>query len=174
MALGVDCNIQFQEMQMREIGEQAGGSFAYLAQWVPFPRAVGLSVDSYVNCSVDTYAEFGFEYQQRLIDHFGHGLMHLHCNRADLAAQIVKLRGLALLQYGGDTRDKLTEYQRLPEMQKVAGEIPIQTSVEVDVFRAGLRDRTLPPNVWYGVLHGESLTVDEANALMDEVRAYRA
>jgi hypothetical protein len=171
MALGADCNIQFQEMQMREIGEHAGGSFAYLAQWVPFPRAVGLSVDSYVNCSVDTYAEFGFEYQQRLIDHFGHGLMHLHCNRSDLAAQIVKLRGLALLQYGGDTRDKLTEYERLPEMQKVAGEIPIQTSVDVEVFRAGLRDRTLPPNVWY-MVYGKSITVDEANALMDEVRAY--
>jgi hypothetical protein len=54
MALGVDCNIRFQEMQLREIGAHAGGSFAYMAQWVPFPRAIGLSVDSYVNCSVDT------------------------------------------------------------------------------------------------------------------------
>ena len=49
---------------------------------------------------------------------------------------------------------------------------PMLIGVGARTFRAGLRDRTLPANVWYEVW-GKSITVAEANALMDEVRAYR-
>jgi hypothetical protein len=91
MEIGLDFNIRFQEAQMERIGGFGNGCFVWLGDWVPFPRAVSLSVDAYVVCSPECYARLGFEYQSRLIRHFGHGLLHFHCNRADLAAVAAKL-----------------------------------------------------------------------------------
>jgi hypothetical protein len=48
-------------------------------------------------------------------------------------------------------------------------------SCSMDYFLSHLADGTLPTNVWYGVGGGpKPLSVDEANRLMDKVRAYRA
>jgi len=72
MELGLDYNIRFQEAQQVITGPLADGCCVMMAGWVPFPRAITLSVDAYVICSVDSYLEFGFDYQQRLIEHFRH------------------------------------------------------------------------------------------------------
>ena len=146
------------------------------AEWhgrAPFERAVSMSVDAYVICSVETYARFGFEYNQRLIDRFGHGLMHFHCNRTDLAAEVARLRGLELFQFGGDTRDDVPDIDRVPAMRSAVGDIPIQVACRIETFRDRLQQRTLPPNVWYTV-GGKGLAIDEANTLMEQVRSYRA
>ena len=173
MEVGLDFNIRFQEAQMERTGTYADGSFVWLAGWVPFARAVSLSVDAYVICSVRSYVEFGLEYQSRLIEHFGRGLMHFHCNRADLAAEVARLPGLSLLQYGGDTRDPLPEVEQLPEMRRAAGEVPIMVACDLKRFLDGLSGRSLMPNVWYNV-SGGPIPVDEANRIMDTVRSYRA
>lgn len=174
MEIGLDFNIRFQEAQLERIGGYAEGCFVWLGGWVPFPKAVSLSVDAYVICSVKSYAEFGLEYQSRLIEHFGHGLMHFHCTRADLAQEVAKLPGLELFQFGGDTRDPLPEIDRLPEIRRAVGEVPIMASCSLENFRERLSARTLMPNVWYMVSSGDPLPVDEANRLMDDIRAYRA
>ncbi|MFC1671876.1 hypothetical protein ACFL01_01945, partial [Planctomycetota bacterium] len=174
MNAGLDFNIQFQEAQMQRIGALEGGSWVWLAGWVPFERSISLSVDAYVICAVDTYVEFGFEWQARLIDHFGHGLMHFHCNRADLAAEVAKLPGLELFQFGGDTRDPVPEIDRVPEIRKAVGDVPLMTDCPMDRFRKGLAEQTLPPNAWYRVKSDTPLSADEANRLMDDVRAYKA
>ena len=173
MEIGIDYNIRFQEAQMAFTGTCADGSFVMMGGWVPFPRAILLSVDAYVICNVESYVKFGFDYQARLIEHFGHGLMHFHCNRIDLAAEVAKLPGLRMFQFGGDTRDSIPDVEHVPAMRKVIGDVPILVSCDMDYFVTHLRDRTLSPNVWYGVC-GAALTVDEANRLMDEVRAYRS
>lgn len=173
METGLDFNIRFQEAQMERIGRYAGGCFVWLSGWAPFKRAVSLSVDAYVICSVENYMEFGFDYQRRLIEHFGHGLMHFHCNRADLAAEVARLPGLALFQYGGDTRDPVPSADRLPEMRRAVGDIPIMVDCDLDTFTRRLEDRTLLPNVWYTMGGSRQLSVGEANRLMAKVRKYR-
>ncbi|MDP6355584.1 MAG: hypothetical protein QF473_10805 [Planctomycetota bacterium] len=168
--IGLDFNIRFQEAQMEITGRHEDGSFVWLAGWAPFPRAISLSVDAYVLCSPASFVEFGFEYQSRLIEHFGHGLMHFHCNRTDLAAEVARLPGLELFQYGGDPHDPKPDHEYLPEMRAIVGDIPIMVSCPLDVFRARLEERSLLPNVWYGV--GGALSVEEANRLMEKVRNY--
>ena len=110
------------------------GCFVWLGDWVPFPNAVSLSVDAYVVCSPECYSRFGFEYQSRLIKHFGHGLMHFHCNRTDLAAVVAKLPGLELFQFGGDPKDPTPEIEHLPQMRAVVGDIPIRTTCSLKEF----------------------------------------
>lgn len=173
MELGLDYNIRFQDAQRRIIAPYRGGSFVWLGGWVPFAGAVALSVDAYVICSPAAYADFGFDYQARLIRHCGHGLMHFHCNRADLAAEVARLPGLELFQFGGDPQDPVPEIDHLPAMRRAIGDIPMQIYCPLAVFAERLKNRALIPNVWYCV-GGSSLAVAEANALMEQVRAYRA
>ena len=173
MEIGLDFNIRFQEAQMDLIGPHRDGCFVWLTDWAPFERAVSMSVDAHVICSAKTYVEFGFDYNQRLIGHFGHGLMHFHCNRADLAAEVARLRGLELLQVGGDTRDGVADIDRAEDLRSAVDDIPLQVACELATFRRRLDERTLLPNVWYTV-YGQALAAEEANGLMDTVRAYRA
>jgi hypothetical protein len=173
LEIGLDFNIRFQEAQFERIRGYRDGCFVWLAEWAPFPRAISFSVDAYVLCSARTYVEFGIEYQSRLIKHFGHGLMHFHCNRADLAAEVAKLPGLELFQYGAGLPLGPPDYTYLPEIRKAVGEIPIMVNYPLEAFRHGLAGGTLMPNVLYH-LSGGPLGADEANRLMDAVRAYRA
>lgn len=171
--IGLDFNIRFQEAQFKVIPRYRDGCFCWLTGWTPFERAISLSVDAFVLCSTKTYAECGLEYQARLIRRFGHGLMHFHCNRADLAAEVARLPGLELFQYGAGLPAGPPDYTCLPEIRRAVGDIPIMVSYPLELFRQGLSDGTLMPNVMYGV-HGPALSVDEANRLMEQVRAYRA
>jgi len=171
MEIGLDYNIRFQEAQQAITGGHADGCFVMMGEWAPFPRAITLSVDAYVICAVESYVEFGFDYQARLLEHFGNGIMHFHCNRTDLAAEVGKLPGLRLFQFGGDTRDPIPEVEHVSAMRQAIGDIPILVNCSMEYFLTHLRDRTLPPNVWYGV--SGSMSVDEANRVMDEVRDYR-
>jgi len=173
MEIGLDFNVRFQEAQMERTGSYADGSFVWLGGWVPFPAAVSLSVDAYVICSPEHYIEFGLEYQSRLIERFGAGLMHFHCNRVDLAAEVAKLPSLRLFQFGGDPNDPKPSVAYVPEMKQVLGDVPLMVSCSMDYFMEHTEDGTLPTNVWYGV-GGGPLSVDEANRLMEKVRAYRA
>lgn len=172
MEVGLAFNVRFQEAQMARIGGLEDGSFVWLGQWVPFRRAISLSVDAYVLCSPECYASQGFEFQSRLIQHFGHGLMHFHCNRTDLASQVAGLPGLELFQFGGDPKDPRPEIDYLPEMKAIMGEIPIMVSCSLDRFRQDLASGGLPANVWYEV-YGRGVSAAAANRLMAEVRAYR-
>ncbi len=172
MEIGLDFNLRFQDAQRARIAPFRGGCFTWLADWVPFPNAVTLSVDAYVICSPEAYVDFGFDCQSRLIKHFGHGLMHFHCNRADLAAEVARLPNLELFQFGGDPHDPAPEIDHLPAMRKAVGDVPMQLACPLSVFVERLNRHALMPNVWY-VVNGAGLTVDAANRLMDRVRAYR-
>lgn len=172
MEIGLGFNVEFQEAQQKIIGKHVNGSFNWLGGWVPFPASVSLSVDAYVICSVETFVKFGFDYQRRLIEHFGHGLMHFHCNRTDLAAEVAKLPNLELFQFGGDTRDEVPSIDRVPEMRRAVGDLPIMVNCDLQNFLVRLADHTLMPNVWYDVKKG-TLTIDDANRLMDKVRTYK-
>ncbi len=173
MEIGLDFNLRFQQAQFERIPGYGDGCFVWLGGWAPFSRAVSLSVDAYVMCSVNDYVEHGFDYQRRLIEHFGHGLMHFHCNRPDLAAEVARLPGLELFQYGAGLPNGPEDHTFLPQIHQAADGIPIQVGYPLGDFRRGLVEGTLLPNVMY-MVHGEPLSIDEANRLTAEVRAYRA
>jgi len=115
----------------------------------------------------------GFDYQSRLLKHFGHGLMHFHCNRTDLAAEVARLPGLDLFQYGDDPSDPRPSIEYLPEMRAILGEIPIMVACSLEHFCSRLDAGSLLPNVWYQV-HGPPLSVDDANSLVAKAHRYRA
>lgn len=172
LEIGLDFNIRFQEAQSKAIPEYKDGCFVWIAGWAPFDRAISMSVDGYTMCSVDTYLKFGFEYNRRLIEHFGHGMMHFHCNRPDLAKEVAKLPGLELFQYGAGVPNQPEDYSVLPEMREAVGDIPIQVSYPLKLFMEHLEKKKLKTNVMYTVYDG-TLTVDEANRLADTVREYK-
>ena len=178
MEFGLKFNIKVQESILREIPRYADGSFVFMADWVPTPpgsRAIIVGVDAYVFCAVKHYAELGFDYNRRLIEHFGAAVVHFHCNRPDLAAEVAKLPGLKMFQFGGDSRDPVPEIDRLPEMRKAVGDMPLMINCTLDAFRQRLEDRALPPNVFYIVESADAgLSVDEANRLAEQVWKYRA
>jgi hypothetical protein len=172
MELGLDFNIRFQEAQFQRIPNCRDGCFVWLGEWAPFERVVSLSVDAYVVCAVDTYAQFGFEYQARLMEHFGHGLVHFHCQRPDLAAEVSRLPGLELFQFGNGPNAP-PDIDSLPAMRRAVGDIPIHLACSLEMFLDRLNSGTLMPNVWYVAL-GRGLPPDDANRTMEKVRAYRA
>jgi hypothetical protein len=175
LELGLKFNIAFQDAQRKMISKFGGGCFEWLCQWVPFENAVSLSVDAYAITSVEHYVEYGFDYQRRLIEHFGHGFLHFHCTRADLAKEVIKLPGLELFQFGDDPKDKTPNIDHLPEMREIVGDVPMMIKCRKPEFVIRLDKGELMPNVWYYVgQDGENFTKDEANRLMDRVRAYRA
>jgi hypothetical protein len=178
MEFGLEFNIKVQETLLRAIPPYRDGSLVFMADWAPMPagrRAIIVGVDAYVICSTQHYVEFGFEYNRRLIEHFGAAVIHFHCNRADLAAEVARLPNLLMFQFGGDSRDPVPEIDRLPEMRRAVGDIPMQINCPLDTFLQRLDNRTLMPNVWYLVQSaGPGLGMDEANQLAERVRAYRA
>ncbi len=178
MEFGLEFNIRVQESLMRHIPRYRDGYFVFMADWVPLPpnqRAIIVGVDAYVICSVKHYAEFGFDWNRRLIEHFGAAVVHFHCNRADLAAEVARLPGLKMFQFGGDTRDPTPAIDHIPAIRRAVGDLPIQVNCTLDAFVRRLSDRTLMPNVFYIVEDdGPGLSIDDANRLANRVRAYRA
>lgn len=178
MDFAVDLNIRFLEMQQRLIDDFAGGAFHWAAHWVPFEGATPwLSVDTYTCCAPRTYAETGRAYQQRLIDHFGRGVMHYHTSRIDLLLEVAKLRGLVGLSIDGSGRPQdPTPFevllQHAPAIRRVAGDLPLMVACTQSELLQHIVDRSLPGNVRYTVTGVE--TIEEANVLMDRVKAYRA
>jgi hypothetical protein len=176
MDFAVDLNIRFLEMQQKLIDNFVGGAFHWQAYWVPFEGATPwLSVDSYTCCSPRTYAEAGLAYQQRLIDHFGQGVMHFHTSRIDLLLEVARLKNLLGLSIDGSGRPQdprpfevLLQHHR--EIRQVAGDLPLMCSCRKEEFLRHISDCTLPGNVCYRIEDVESS--EEANSLMERVKGY--
>jgi len=167
MEHGLQWNIEWLEMQWQEAGPFAGG-WCSLIDWLP-ERTVWLSVDAETYCRPDVYATLSRPYMQRLIDHFGHGWQHLHAPGVRLLPEIVKLRNLVGIQIGDDVGWP-RPFTRLRELQKVAGDIPLQVGCTWDEFRAALEAGTLPGNVEYHV-HGAP-SAAAANEMAAAARGY--
>jgi hypothetical protein len=178
MEFAIDLNVRFLEMQHRLIDDVAGGAFHFAAQWVPFTGPTPwLSVDSYTCCSPQTYADAGRSYQQRLIDHFGQGVMHYHSSRLDLLLEVAKLKNLLGLSIDGSGRpqdprpfDVLIEHE--DEIRAVAGDTPLMCACTKAEFLHHIAQGSLPGNVRYSVSGVE--TVEEANALTERAWDYRS
>lgn len=178
MEFAVDMNIRFLEIQQSLIDDFAGGAFHWQAHWVPFKGATPwLSVDSYTCCSPQTYAQAGLAYQQRLIDHFGQGVMHFHTSRIDLLLEVLQLKNLVGLSIDGSGRPQDPKpfevlMTNLGEIRRVAGDMPLMCPCTESDLLTHMQDGTLPGNVRYNV--SDVATIGDANQLMDRVKTYRA
>lgn len=173
MELGVDVNAQMLAMQYAMIDPFQEGRFIFTGEWVPHPSPVPLSVDPYILCAPGAYRDFGREYQQHLLDRFGAGFVHFHGPRLDLLPEVLELRGLIFLQgFDSGRWDEPRAFEILPEIKRLCGDIPLVISCTKEELVFGMRGRTLPGGILYGVGGVES--IEEANRLMEEVRRYRA
>jgi hypothetical protein len=69
---------------------------------------------------------------------------------------------------------QMRNIDRMPEMRRVVGEVPIQVGCNLREFQTRLAERRLLPNVWHTVGGEEALDPDDANRLAEKVRACRA
>jgi hypothetical protein len=173
MALGVTFNAQLIEMQRRLLGPSVhygGGVFSLHYIWLP-GEAIWLSVDAYGMCRPRVFAEFGREYVQQLVDHFGGGWLHLHANALHLLPEALKLKrllGISICEDPGQARP----FERLDEIRAITGDMPLEVWCHKDELLRGMRSGTLAGGILYRV--DEVQTVEEGNTLMEEIRAYRA
>jgi len=169
MELGYALNVRIQVIQREIIGRYEGGVFESGPGWAP-NQTMPFSVDAYHMCRPEVYEEFGETYIQRLIDDFGGGALHLHGNGRQLLPYVKRLRHLVYIAMGDDVGFP-SAFSVAHELKRRGGDVPLTIACEYDEFRAALRAHTLPGGVLYNVSGVPS--VDEANRLMEKVRAYR-
>jgi hypothetical protein len=135
-----------------------------------------LSVDAFALASARVYEEMGMSYQQRLIDEFGGGHMHMHgTSLYRLLPLVAQLRGLISIELSEDGLGPgdLPPVQNLPYIQsEITHDIPLFVHCSREQFLEGLRQRTLAGGVHYCVRGVES--VDEAHRLVARAHDYVA
>ena len=113
------------------------------------------------------------------IDHFGSGWFHLHTLGLHLLPHVAQLKNLAAIEISDDPNVPERGFLILDRIKKTVGDVPVQVAARPGEFIEGLERGTLPGNVIYLVCEDNyadvpDMTVDDANRLMEKVRAYRA
>ena len=165
----LEFNVRLIEMQRKYIRKHAGGYFDLHEEWLP-GDCVWMSVDAWGGCGVDSFRRLGRRHLQLMVDHFGTGWLHMHNSHLHLLEEVATIRGLVGIGILDDPR-QVPSFQRLAEIQRVTGDIPLQINCSREQLLAGIDSRTLPRNVMYWVDSGVD-GVAEANAIMDRVRNY--
>lgn len=158
------------DLMYEAIGSVEGGWAYFRFDWAP-TRCVGLNLDDFLLCPNAIFDEFGLPYYQRMIDHFGYGVMHYHTPDMRLMKSAAKLRHCAV-QVGSDP--KLPEpCENLAVIKKACGDRPITwMRMPRQTFLRGMDEGTLLGNVEY--LIGDAKDTDDAHRLIELARGYRA
>jgi len=167
-------NIRILDMQREILAPNLyyeDGIFSMFRIWLP-GRAPWMSVDAYGNCSPKIFSQFGAPYLQRMINYYGGGWIHLHAHAVHLLPEIVKLDKLVGIGVFDDPNVP-GGFEQLERIRRITQEIPLQIDCSMWQLEKSLLDHTLPGNVMYMVVEGVE-NIDQANRLMDIVRAYRA
>jgi hypothetical protein len=129
-------------------------------------------VDSYHMTRVDWFEEHGRWVLEQTVQPYDGMMLHLHSNGLHLLKSVSTLPKLQCITLNEDTTAPFRIYERLDELSKLRGDVPIAASIPCAVFEERLRSRKLTPNVLYHVQGVNG--VDAANRMMDLVCAYRA
>jgi hypothetical protein len=165
-----DLNVRIQEQFFATVPAPEGGTLSHFAQWLP-GRIVTESVDAFHMTSVAYFERWGREPAERIMNHFDGGVTHLHANGRHLLEAAATLRGLVALRMMDD-RGFPTAFDIVDQLRTRAAEVPLILRAPYEAFADRLHSHTLVGGVLYQVQ--DVPTVDAANRLMDEVRAYRA
>lgn len=169
MEFALHLNVKLVELQRRIIDvSYKGGVFERWGGWVP-NESVPMSVDCYNFCRPWIYAERGRSYHQRLIDHFGGGVFHVHGNGRHLLPEMAKLRGIKAI-FCWDDGSPNRAFETLAEMKRKVEGIPLVVGCTKREFLQGLKDESLEGGVMY---HLEAESLSEGNLIMDRVKRYR-
>ena len=165
-----DLNVRIHETFFEKVPLLDGGTLSNFAQWLP-GHIVSESLDPYHMTSVACFEKWGREPAERIINHFDGGVIHIHANGRHLLEAAATLRGLKAILLGDDLGFP-PAFEVVDQLQALVADVPISLSAPYEPFVARLRRHALPGGVLYQVRDVPS--VDAANRLMDEVRAYRA
>jgi len=178
MERGVTLNAEVLELERREHREYNLRTFedAEFCALAPAFEKPLLSVDAYTLTSPPVYRDLGMAYQQRLIDVYGGGHMHMHGTKLyQLLPLVAQLRGLISIELGDDgmREDEPSPISCLPRIQdQITGDIPLVVHCTREQFVAGLDGRTLAGGVEYCVRGVPD--VNDANLLAARARDYVA
>lgn len=172
MEFGIDYNAWFYSLQ-KEIYKKNNQIVLLDSELYDLYDKTWYSIDAYTICNPDLYDTMGFDYQQRLIQKCGGGMLHTHgTGLIDLCPKVAKLDGLDVLQLGRDL--KAEEYlgiEYLKIFREQAGDLPLLFSLSPEEFENGIRNRTLPGGVMYDT-HAD--TVEQANRMAKLAKDYLA
>jgi len=168
MDFALDMNIQVAELQRGIFGTYRGGVLGTY-YWSP-NRTVSISVDCYAMCHSRVYRELGEPFLQRLVDHFGGGMLHVHHNGRHLLPALQRLRGLMGIKLADDWSPERA-FLRLDEMRRLAGDVPLMVSCGYNEFLAALEAKRLLGNFMYHVSGAPDH--DAAQRLVDRAKQYQ-
>lgn len=163
-----ELNLKVQETYFERAWQIGGGTFSNMAQWLP-GRIISESVDPFHMTSVEYFEEWGREAVERILARFDGGVMHVHGNGRHLLEAVASVRGLKALFLGDDTGFP-TAFDALHEIRARTGDLPLVLAAPYEPFAHRLDQGDLPGGVFY--LVSDVPGVDEANRLMEKVRAY--
>jgi hypothetical protein len=164
-----DLNVSLIEMQRRHIRRHAGGYVDLHEEWLP-GDCVWLSIDAWGGCAPDAFRRLGRGHVQRMIDRFGAGWLHMHSAHLHLLEEVSTLKGLIGIGILDDPNAERC-FGQLERIRRATGGVPLQVNCRKNEFLAALDDETLPRGVMYWIDSGVQ-SVEEANRIMDRVRAY--
>lgn len=165
----LDLNMMVQD-RFFEVAMLEGGTCSNMGQWLP-GRIVSESVDPYHMTSCEDFDRWGRPWIGRIFEHYDGGIIHIHANGRHLFESICSLDRLKAIWLGDDL-DYPSSFQIIGEIRRRTGDMPLIVQCRHYEFREALRRHELPGGVLYEVSGVPD--DDEANRLMDEVRAYRA
>ena len=164
-----DLNVKVQDVFLDTVPAFRGGTCSNMVQWIP-GKIVSESVDPFHMTSVDYFEAWGREPVQRILDYFDGGVLHIHGNGRHLLEAVCSFKRAKAI-FMGDDRGFPLAFDVLDELRVRAGDMPLVVGVEFERFVEKLDRHTLAGGAYYMVEGTPS--ADEANRLMERVRAYR-
>jgi hypothetical protein len=164
-----DLNLRIQQAFFERVALLDGGTCSNMAQWLP-GRIVSESVDPFHMTSTRCFETWGREPVERILGRFDGGVLHIHGNGRHLLETVCTLRGLKAI-FLGDDKGFPPAFTVLAELRARTGDTPLVVQTNYEAFRERLAGRRLSGGVFYQVSAVPG--PDEANRLMEQVRAYR-
>ena len=154
------------EEALRAIGGNPYGGLSTWAAWVP-GNAVFLSEDAVNLCRPETCRDFALPYTQRLLDHFGGGMIHTHALGLHCLPALGALRGLRLLQVSDDP-NRPRPVTCLDRLLAACPGVPLMLACTPDE----LRELAQEPPPGRLLLSTRAQTVEEGRELIALARAW--
>ena len=86
----LEFNIKMIEGQRKFIKKHENGYFDIHEEWLP-GNCVWLSIDSWGNCSRESFRKYGRHHLQEIINYFGCGWLHMHNSHLHLLEDVIEL-----------------------------------------------------------------------------------
>lgn len=173
--IGCEAGIRFFEAKsqvIREHNERVLGHPEYAAL-APLHAIPWLDTDAYALCSPKVFEEIGFEFKQKVLDHFQGSELYIHGLGRHIVPIAGRLRNLTQLSLFDDPNCP-TYFSRCREYRAQTYDIPLSIACDLRELLEGLADQSLPGGVLYTVHVPTSVAPIELNRVMERVRAYRA